>query len=393
MSPPADSAELSRPLRILEVVGNITLAGGAQRQVVEVVRRLPRERFAVEVVHLQPDPGLAPRFVEAGARVHDHAARPWDPIGVFRTAALLRRGRFDLVHAHLSRAEIVTILALGLCPAAVRRSLPLVVHKHNEDSWWRRWPLSALHAAITRRAAVLVAPSARVADFYRDPTLRVADPDRFRVVPFGRVSPEPPARAAARREVLRRLGLRNDARVAVAAGRLVVQKRHDLLLEAFSRVAADHPGAHLALAGAGPLEAELGRRAARDDLVGRVTFLGLVDDLPTWLAGCDVFVNSSDNEGLPLVVLDAMAARAPIVATRVSGVPDCVLDGETGRLVPPGDPAALAAAVAEALDHPERARAWGEAARDRVDEVFSIDRAAARWEALYGEVVAGSAAP
>jgi len=392
-------------LRLLEVVGNITFAGGAQRQVLEVVRRLPRDRFEVEVVFLQPEGDLAPQLRDAGATVHDHsargAARGWDPYGVLRTAALMRRGRFDLVHAHLSRAEIVARLALALSGRSGRagragHGVPFVVHKHNEDSWWRRWPLTWFHVAVTRRARVLVAPSERVVEFFRDPALRVADPDRFRVIPFGRVSAEPPPRQRAREAVHERLGLRGDAggpgdrqvQVLLAAGRLVPQKRHDILLEAFARVAERHPGAHLAIAGSGALEGPLRERAERRDLAGRVTFLGLVDDLPTWLAGCDLFVNSSEYEGLPLVVLDAMAARAPIVATRVSGVPDCIVDGVTGRLVAPGEPAPLAQAMAEALDHPEQARAWGEAARTRVEERFSMDRAAARWAALYEELAA-----
>ncbi|MFP3939186.1 MAG: glycosyltransferase [Thermoanaerobaculia bacterium] len=389
----AGAAGRDRPLRVLQVVGNITLAGGAQRQVLEVVRRLPAERFSVEVVHLQGDGGLASRFREAGAAVHDHTARAWDPIGVLRTAARLRRGRFDLVHAHLSRGEIVATAALALAGRRSGRRLPFVVHKHNEDDWWRRWPLSWVHAAVTRRAAVLVAPSRRVVAFFSDPELRVADPGCFRVVPFGRVSPEPPPREEARTAVRDTLGVGPETRVLLAAGRLVAQKRHDILLEAFARLSEGHPEARLAIAGTGELEDELRTRTGRPDLAGRVAFLGLLDDLPLWLAGCDVFVNPSDYEGLPLVVLDAMAARAPIVATAVSGVPDCVLDGETGRLVPPGDAGALAAALGEALERPEEARSWGEAARRRVEREFSMEQAAARWAALYEEVAAPAGAP
>lgn len=370
-------------MRVLEVVGNITLAGGAQRQVLEVVRRLSPEQFDVRVAYLESDGDLAARFREAGAAVHDHSPRFWDPIGVLRTALLLRERRFDVVHAHLSRAEIVVFVALLLAD----RRVPLVVHKHNEDAWWRRWPLTWFHAAITRRARVLVAPSPRVAEFFRDPSLAVADPDRFRVIPFGRVSPEPPPREEAETTVRGRLDLPVEASVILAAGRLVPQKRHDVLLEAFARIAEDRPEAHLVIAGAGPLEDSLRGRAEQEDLAGRVTFPGLVDDLPTWLAGCTLFVNSSEYEGLPLVVLDAMAARAPIVATRVSGVPDCVVDGETGRLVPPDDPGSLAAAIDHVLEHPDQARRWGEAARRRVEERFSMDRAAAEWAALYREMV------
>ncbi|HVS03007.1 MAG TPA: glycosyltransferase [Thermoanaerobaculia bacterium] len=369
-------------LHVLEVVGNITLAGGAQRQVLEVCRRLPRERFAVSVVHLQGDGALGPEFEAVGIPVHDHTPTPWDPIGAFRTAALLRRRRFDLVHAHLSRAEIVALAALVLS----RRRPPLVVHKHNEDAWWRRWPLSWLHAAISRRAAALVAPSEWVAAFYRAPALRVADPARLRIIPFGRVSAEPPARDEAREAVRATLGLPAAARLAVAAGRLVRQKRHDVLLEAFARLAPSHPDLHLAVAGTGELADELRALAALHRVEGRVHWLGLVADLPTWLAGCDLFVNSSDHEGLPLVLLDAMAARVPIVATAVSGVPDCIADGETGWLAPPGDPAALAEPMREALARPERARSLGEAARRRVDERFAIDRAAERWGELYEEI-------
>ncbi len=133
----------------------------------------------------------------------------------------------------------------------------------------------------------------------------------------------------------------------------------------------------------GAYEAELRARAERLGVAGRVVFAGYRSDVPALLAGCDVFCLPSSAEGLPLVVLEAMARGKPVVTTPAGGTAELVVDGVTGLLVPPGDAAALAEALSGLLADPDRARQLGEAGRERVRTEFSAARAAEEILRIY----------
>ena len=166
------------------------------------------------------------------------------------------------------------------------------------------------------------------------------------------------------------LGLPPAAPLLLAVGRLIAQKDHATLLRAFARTRADHPDAVLAILGSGPLEDEtraLVRRLGLDEAVllpGRL-------EIRDWLERANVFVHTSRWEGFGIVLLEAMLAALPIVATRVSAVPEVVADGETGFLVDPGDDAGIGEAVNTLLSDPaSRARAWATGARARQGAVL-----------------------
>ncbi len=188
----------------------------------------------------------------------------------------------------------------------------------------------------------------------------------------------------------RQLGLHPSARIALTVGRLVEQKGYDLLLRAAPRIVAEQHEAILAWVGVGPLEGELRAAVGALGLEGRVRFLGRRRDVPAILAASDVLVLPSRFEGLPLVALEAMAAGVPVVGTRVCGTSEVVVDGETGRLVEPGDAGALAVAVLAVMRDPERATRWGEAGRQRAARLFGAARMAARTAALYDELLRAS---
>lgn len=160
-------------------------------------------------------------------------------------------------------------------------------------------------------------------------------------------------------------------------GRLRIRKGVEVLLEALRAA----PGARLLIAGDGEHRAALERKAAELGLGPAAVFLGRCDAsrVRGLLSGAAALVVPSTYEGMPLVVLEAMEAGLPVVASRVSGIPEVVEDGTTGWLVPPEDPDALAAALAEALEHPEEARRRGREGRRRVDERFRPAVAAQMW--------------
>jgi len=176
-----------------------------------------------------------------------------------------------------------------------------------------------------------------------------------------------------------RLGVPDDVPLVLAVGRLAIQKRFDLLVEA----AAGLAHAQVRIVGEGPIEADLRRLIEDRGLGDRVVLCGRRADVPSLLAGADVLAMPSDFEGLPLVALEAMSVGTPVVGTRVCGVADAVVDGLTGRLVPPGDARALEHALREALGSGSVRRAWGDAGRRRHAERFTARRMGEDIGSLY----------
>lgn len=168
--------------------------------------------------------------------------------------------------------------------------------------------------------------------------------------------------------------------------RLAPVKDHRTLLDAFARFRAGRPDAHLTLVGDGPERAALEARAARLELDGAVTFAGERPEVAPLLAAFDVFALSSLSEGISLTLLEAASAGLPIVATRVGGNEEVVLDAETGVLVPAADPAAFAAALAAVAARSDRAT-MGALGRARVERRFSVERMAQAYAKVYAEVL------
>jgi glycosyltransferase involved in cell wall biosynthesis len=169
----------------------------------------------------------------------------------------------------------------------------------------------------------------------------------------------------------------------VAIGRLAAVKNLALLIEAFATVAKAHSGATLRIVGDGPERNFLERRAAEMDLTHRIAFSGFVDDVDAVMRDADAVVLSSLSEGLPMSILEAMRAALPVVATRVGGVPEIVIDGQTGILVESRDARALGNAMASLIADRDAASRMGQAGYERLTQTFTIERMVAAYEALY----------
>jgi len=186
----------------------------------------------------------------------------------------------------------------------------------------------------------------------------------------------------------RELGMKDGTGLVGIVGRLFPIKNHRLFLDAAARVAAREPDCRFVIVGDGILRAEL-EQASRDlRLADKVVFTGWRRDLPRIYADLDVLVVSSDNEGTPVSAIEAMAARCPVVATRVGGIPDLIADEETGFLVPPRNAERLAAAVIHLLREPDVAHRVGQAARAVARERFSVERLIDDTEDLYEQLLA-----
>lgn len=175
----------------------------------------------------------------------------------------------------------------------------------------------------------------------------------------------------------------SDGALILSVARLVWFKGLHNLIGALPDIARSHPDTRVLLVGDGELRAELEAQARDLGVSHMIVFAGERDDVPDLLRIADIFVLPSVSEGLPISLLEAMAARLPLVASRVGGIPELIEDGRTGRLVPPNDPAALGLAILSFLDDPEASRRAGQAGRARLEECFSQDAMVRKTKALY----------
>jgi len=354
--------------------------GGSEQSLLHLLAGLDRARWRPVLLH-HPAAELA-RLV-AGARAAGVLVRAvprvGDRRGLWRLPALLHAvaaERPDVFHAHLNWPLAckfgLAAAALARVPAVVATVQLFVDSLVNRNV---RAQVRAVSLGVDRYFAVSEHVRDRLAAGLHLPVrkLRVVyngiDPG-----PFGR--PADPALRAA-------LAGSDPARpIVLAVARLSPQKGLDVLVDAAAQV----PDAAFVVAGGGPERAVLEARARDRGVAARVTFLGPREDVPALLAACDVFVLPSLFEGLPLSVLEAMAAERPVVASRIGGTGEAVVDGCTGRLVPPGDPAALAAAIRELLARPDLARRYAAAGRARLEERFTARRMVEKVSAEYEEL-------
>jgi glycosyltransferase involved in cell wall biosynthesis len=194
-----------------------------------------------------------------------------------------------------------------------------------------------------------------------------------------------PARSPS--DVLKELNVNNQDRRIGLAARMTPQKGHLVLLQALRLISQRFSNLRCLLIGDGPLRPSLERYAGELGVAGQCVFTGIRSDIADLLSVVEVVVLPSHSEGLPFVLLEAMALAKPVVATRVGGNPEVVEDGKTGLLVPPADPKAMAEAIAFLLDHPDEAACMGKRGRERVVECFGLDRMVKALEQLYLELL------
>jgi glycosyltransferase involved in cell wall biosynthesis len=367
--------------RVLWLIKGLGL-GGAERLMVSMASRFDRERFELEVAHLLPDSEFAPALHRLGIPITCLEARSEVELGWPRgLRRLLRAGSFDLVHTHSPLPAAAARLLAGRGPRFV----------HTEHNLWSSYrTLTYVANAVTfGRNRVGLAVSDAVRDSMVRPWWlggRQMPPVETLLhgVDTSEVHRGPAARAHAREL----LGIEAHTPVIGTVASFTPQKDHAGLLEAMLEIRCEIPRATWVLIGTGPLEPEIRARVVELGLTEHVRFTGPRTDVARLLPGLDAFVLGSRFEGLPIALLEAMASQVACVVTRVGGVPQAVTDGIEGLLVPPGQPAALAAAVLTVLRDDRTRVALAAAAARRVEADFSIDRTARDTEALYDRVLA-----
>jgi len=404
---------MPEPIRVLHIITRM-VKGGAQENTLANVLGFSAPGWECSLATgpaLGPEGSLEPECLAAGVRMLriPELVRELSPFqdlrAVQRLIRLCQKERPHIVHTHTSKAGILGRIA------ARRAGVPIVVHTphgHVFHSYGSQIKTKVFigaerHCAPMADRLVALTPNERQ-EHLELGVGRVAD---WSIVHSG-INFEPfEAGRAERRAARKELGLTDETPVIGTVGRLVPIKGQRYLIDAFARLASQGSRAHLLLVGDGELRDEL-----LDDCYGRglrvvkhysrelppklevhesweptVHFVGLRRDVPRLMSAMDLFTLPSLNEGMGRVLVEAMAMELPCVASRVSGIPDVVLDGETGCLVAPRDPEALANALSMLLADPRRAQAMGRRGRERVVPEFGAGRMLEKLEGIYRELL------
>ena len=325
-----------------------------------------------EVVVAGPIDGAAAAPVERLEMVRSVSPRE-DAAAVAALARLLRRMRPDVIHAHSSKAGAVARLA-----RVARPRTPLIYTPHGFafNGWFEseseRGRYRMVERALTPLATTVLCVCEAERRLARSIGVRRTDVVYNGVAPFAPGTPHPALAA-----------LRERGPVVGVLSLLRPGKGLETLIDAAPGVLAAHRGASFVIAGEGPDRGDLEERARRLGVAEAVVFLGLIDGPASLLSGTDLLVNPSWAESFPLSTLEAMQAGLPVVISDVGGAAEAIVNGESGVLVPPRDAAALAHAISGMLADPERVAAVGVAARERVQERFSLSRMIDGTAAVY----------
>jgi glycosyltransferase involved in cell wall biosynthesis len=376
-----------RRIRVLQIIGALDF-GGAEHVVANLATSLDPSRFDVSICCTRGLGKLVDGLRTQGVDVVLAAppSRRIRHLGPLYLRNALARLRPDVIHTHtLSPLSVVGPLAfMGLAPPWIH-----TFHFGNYP-YTNRWNMT-----IERVFAKAVTRLVAVSDAQRESIITHHGFDRTRITSIRngvRANPHVDVTAA---RLLKRaeLGLRPDETLVGTVAVLSEQKGITYLLQAVHEIVRVRPSIKVLIVGGGPLESELKRQVYELGLDSVVTFTGWRADVPEILTALDIFVMSSLWEAMPLALLEAMAARLPIVVTDVGDNRALVDGGSCAAIVPPRDASALASALLAFLAQPEQARALGERALARFREHFGIAAMAEAYASLYEQLGARTHAP
>jgi glycosyltransferase involved in cell wall biosynthesis len=370
-------------VKILHLINTLS-AGGAELHLLTLCRHLKREGLEPVVACLREQVGgsrsLRYDFEDEGIRViRLETDGRFDLRSISRLAGLVAKERPNILHTHLPRADIA-----GACRRLLHPSVPWIcsVHDIHDNSWSGRWTLPIFNF-IWRRADRVIAISHAVKDWLvKD---RAVPAEKVSVIHYG-IEAE---RFSQSRSDLAQEWVLDDKLVIGAIGRLEPRKGHDCLLHAIAELKKIVPGVSLLIAGHDPwgYGKELQSLIERLDLSKEVRLVGFQSDVAAFLGTIDIFAFATQSEGFGQVVIEAMAAGKPVVASKIAPLTEIIRENETGVLVSRDDPRAFADAIAWLFTHPDQAREMGKRGQARVYNHFSAGKMAAKTLLLYDDVL------
>lgn len=381
----------TRPPRVLHLIHWLNL-GGIENWLLAALQHMPRDRFAMDVCCKGPHLGeLAPQARSAGAQLIRCPLGPTVVPFVRRMARILRRGQYDLLHVHIDAHAGPAVWAAQLA------NVPSIVSFHNTnhppETRLTRQPivrsLRTFYARRSMRYAIRYATrTTGVSKGVATAVNRLANSAEARCRVFYLGCPRPqPISPTRRAEYRAELGAESGTNLIVHVGSFTERKNHAGILRAFSRLREIAPNSILVLVGDGPLRADIETIVRDSGIAPRVRFLGTRRDATAIMQACDVLLFPSHHEGLSIVLLEAAAARVPVVASDIPGNREATGGGISARLHATPDIAGMAASLYELLADVQARRQLTNRGLTIYEQSFSIEASVKRLEQLYNEVL------
>jgi glycosyltransferase involved in cell wall biosynthesis len=353
--------------------------GGGEAWMLSTALGLARRGHRITLV-CQPGSELAGHAVARGFQPETLRLRgDFDPIVIVRLYRLIRRHRIQMVCGNMGKE-------IRLAGIAARMAHVPCIRRRGSDM---RYPNTWRHRLVDRclvRLIIVNSQATRKTLLRGNPWL---PPEKLRLIYNGIPLPADDGSLDGGEGVAEEFGLAGAGPVLGVVGLLKERKGHEILFQALPPILEEFPRLTLLVVGEGALREELEAMTRQQGIDRHVRFTGFRNDVLRLMGAMDILVLPSKNEGFGYVLAEAMSLSKPVVASRISSIPEVVEEGRTGLLVPPGDAAALRDALLELLRDPPRARRMGAAGRRRVERLFSLERMLDQVEELFGEIVGG----
>ncbi len=368
----AQTSATAKILNVMQVTWGL-VAGGAEMYAFTVAANLDARRFNSLMCAVDKGGALEPEIEARGiAHFVMHRRNGIDWKLMWRLYRLFKTNDVQVIHTHHFNQLFYSLLGAKLTGARL-------VHMEHSVEFLKRKRLAIALKVLSFFCDKVIAIGTDGATALREKAGIAAS--KLEII---RAGVDPANYTESKQQARAALEIDEAAKIVVMVARLFPEKNHQMLLQAFAEVVKKLPAAKLLMVGDGVEEAAIRAMIDSLNLKAQVEMLGVRRDVPRLLAAADLFVLSSDREGLPIAVLEAMAAAKPIVATAVGDIPMVVQDRHTGRVVPPNDAASFAAAMLEILRDDDKTVQMGAQGRMAV-EAYSLQAMIRRFEALYAE--------
>ena len=369
------------PLKVLHLTSTHGGIGGAEKLLLDLSDRYDSSRFSVAYCNVFSRGDIKQQYFEALRerglpyyKINGEYLKNVPKI-VSDLVRLIRRERIDIVHAHLIHACIVAYLAVSL-----EKISKLVITRHytvDIPYLYKSFLLAKLDARSAAKANKVIAVSNEVKNGL---ILQGVSPERIEIIHNGTDLSAFEQTTNTSDDLWKSP---KEKIVLATIGSLSPLKGHSTLIKVFAKIAKKIPKINLIIIGEGANRNELENLAKNLQVENKISFLGFRSDVPAILKNTDLYVHPSNYEAFGIAVLEAMAARKCVIATRVGGIPDIIVEGQTGFLVPPSNEDALEEAILYAINNPKQTFEMGEAGRRRVEQNFRIESVAEKYQNLY----------
>lgn len=353
-----------------------TWVGGTELMALSILSQFDRSKFEITVCFLYQGGPISDLYRAQGIRVHN-LGNGVSLASIWRLWKLLSRTRFDLIEIYGLRMNVIGRLIGRLTGHRL-----IVTLQRSVDPWRRFWHiwldrLTSHWVTLYVSNTISAATRLQIKEKIRSTKIKVIENGVNTSV----------YNQAQRGLIRAEFNIDPSRLVITCVANFKEVKGHIFLIDAIEAIRNQYPNICLWLVGDGPLRPEIERQVSRLELDNTIMILGQRSDIPEILADTDIFVLTSLWEGMPNAVLEAMAGQLPVVATRVGGIPEMIVDGESGYLVLPGDPTAIADALASLLEDPKHRHEMGNAGYLRVQSYFNIDAKVREFENTYQALI------